>query len=1142
MAANPAPFSAPLVSQVKGPASAPLRRSWPLLIAGLVLFHASLLLAGDPGGLWLAPLGLGIALTAWLGFWVVGLLFIDVLFAQLVAQRDFGHALVEAILLAGQVGVSWWSYHQLARGARQLDDPRSAVLFLLIVPGVVALLAALLRAGYSSPSAPWASFLSQVGTYWLAGAIGILVFVPVLLVNLSPVLTDRGLARAEARKRLEPASTPRDWTWGESVEIAGLSLAAGVLGLLLASAHADQTGGNWHFFGLSALIIVWTALRQGLRGGSVVFLFFASAAFVLAAFLPNVHSWNSLQGNMLAQGSIALLVGAASSWIQASESRYRQVIGHIPVVIYSARIPRWVPVRLAQGQFPTPSSGASLIQFIEITLASPACKKILGRQPEELLGPYSCWLNHILPADRELVLAALSQLCLQKQAITCEYRLHVTELPNERPVMDPAPSASSQEGHDTLVLPSYRGPTRQRWVRDTFAPHYSPDGHLDGWEGVIEEITEQRALAYDLRRTTGMFHALVTNLPAGVFFVQGPLGQPILVNGRARQLLGQREDLAANIHHLSKVYRLHRPDGSTYPAEDLPVFKALRYGTSNMAEDIIVHRPDGRRMPLISWAAAVDLAGLGQPDAAVWVFEDLTALRQAESAKRETEARLRAVFDAMAEGAIVHNQAGLIIDCNPAACSILEKTRDQILGQTFFASQCLREDGSAFGRDDLPDRRVLHTSLPVRDLILGIPANGQPAVADRRWLLVNAIPLSPGASGLAQPRDSRIVTTFSDITAHRQALEVLRTAKAKYQDLVESLPLMVLQFDLSGNVTYVNPAAQHLCAYSLADLAAPGFWMERIDPEDRLAFQSALGRTRDGFVARVEFRFRVRDGSTKVGYAFLQPVLHDDRPTGITCLVLDRTTQRRLEKDLERAQRLELIGKLAGGAVHDFNNLLTVIMGRAGLARAELAPGHPAHTELERIHELGGQASHLVGQLLTFSKQQRVQRQRVDLNTLAVHTMKLLSGLLAANIEVRSQLAADEALVQADEQQLRQALMNLCLNARDAMAEGGVLTVQVDKASSPSAVPSPSAIESSNAAAGLWARITVRDTGHGMDDQVRAHLFEPFFTTKKRGTGLGLAVVRQIVDAHAGRIFIHSEPGRGTAVEIWLPLLRETAR
>src|SRR5205823_399979 len=159
--------------------------------------------------------------------------------------------------------------------------------------------------------------------------------------------------------------------------------------------------------------------------------------------------------------------------------------------------------------------------------------------------------------------------------------------------------------------------------------------------------TEQRALADDLRRTTSMFNTLVSNLPAGVFFVQGPHGQPILVNARARQLLGQREDPSAGLEYLSQVYRLFKPDGTVYPADELPVCMALQHGRTTMKDDIVVHRPDGRRVPLITWAAPVQLRSRGAPDAAVWVLEDLTALHQAEAARKDSEGRLRAVIETM---------------------------------------------------------------------------------------------------------------------------------------------------------------------------------------------------------------------------------------------------------------------------------------------------------------------------------------------------------------------------------------------------------------------------------------------------------------------------------------------------------------
>ncbi len=238
----------------------------------------------------------------------------------------------------------------------------------------------------------------------------------------------------------------------------------------------------------------------------------------------------------------------------------------------------------------------------------------------------------------------------------------------------------------------------------------------------MTEVTEQRALAVDLRRTTSMFQALVANLPAGVFFVQGPTGQPILVNNRARQLLGRREDASAGLEHLSKVYHLHRPDGSPYPVEELPVVQALRRGAAGMRDDIVVHRPDGRRVPLVAWAAPVRLGGPGQADAAVWVLEDLTALHQAETARRDTEGRLRTVVETMGEGLVVQDRRGAVVDCNAAACALFRRTPEQMREAPLSESwSYLREDGSVLPAEEHPVQVVLRTGRPVRNFVLGLP-------------------------------------------------------------------------------------------------------------------------------------------------------------------------------------------------------------------------------------------------------------------------------------------------------------------------------------------------------------------------------------------------------------------------------------
>jgi signal transduction histidine kinase len=246
--------------------------------------------------------------------------------------------------------------------------------------------------------------------------------------------------------------------------------------------------------------------------------------------------------------------------------------------------------------------------------------------------------------------------------------------------------------------------------------------------------------------------------------------------------------------------------------------------------------------------------------------------------------------------------------------------------------------------------------------------------------------------------------------------------------------------------------------------------------------------------------------------------------------------QRRLEQELQRAQRLELVGRLASGTVHDFNNLLTVMTGLTSLVSSGLAADHPSQQELQQVLEAGEQAMSLAGQLLTFSKQRTTVMRPVDLNVVAAQVLKLLLPVMPAGVRLESSLAKDSMVVAADDNQLKQVLMNLCLNARDAMPAGGRLTVQIEEipVGSPGA---PTVFEGARAAAS-WARITVQDTGTGMSEEVQSRIFEPFFSTKERGTGLGLAVVRQIVESHGGRVQLQSKPGEGTRFEIWLPMAR----
>lgn len=1101
----------------------PPQPSWRLAVPAVValLLAHPLLWSAVPVPLWTPALGLAFALMAWVGpARAVALLTIAAALLLLrhaafdVPAGEWLHLArvgLDVGLLVAVPLLGWWLYSDCGRGGRRLNGPRAATLFIFLVPGVTATVAAAVRAVFLVVAAPVQEPLGLLfARLWLDHALGLVAVAPPLLVLLTTWLSAWGLARPEsARDRAAdpergsvatsaPPPTAADW-----VEITALAIGAGLLCLLLSWLSLRRELMGWQLWGLQLLFTVWAAVRQGLRGGTLVAASAAALPLLTRQLWPTAEEplfLALLQGHLFAQGTTALLVASAAMWARSHETGYRQVVAHIPVVIYSARLLPRVGGPLSPNALP--GSGVA-----EVTLVSAASQGLLNCPADQLLGDYARWLACIHAEDREVVLAALDQLTRQEQPVSCEYRLA------------PAGDGSSRSGKEPTV-----NARPVRWVRDTLAPHRDADGRLVGWEGVVTDITEQRALADDLRRTTSMFNTLVGNLPAGVFFVQGTAGRPILVNARARQLLGQREDSSAGLDHLPRVYRLFRADGSLYPAEELPVYIALRHGRTTMRDDIVVHRPDGRRVPLVSWAAPVSLGGRGGPDAAVWVLEDLTAVHQAEAARKDSEGRLRAVIETMAEGLLVHDPRGVIVSCNPAAGTLFSLPPEQVRGRGVFdlGWVFVRENGTPLPREEHPSQVALRSGRPVRNVVLGAyPANATPLPGavqpvPVRWLLAHAMPLvRPDQHG-----SSGVVTTLSDISGYVQAREAIRVSEERFRGLVEALPLMVVLLDRQMNLTYVNPATTAVSGYSLDEVRTLDAWSAVIQPEDRPPILELYRTALAGQPGRGEIRYRAKDGGERTAIVLVQPRYQGEGViVGAMSLLVDVTRERQLERDLQRSQRLELIGRLASGVAHDFNNLLSVVLNLTDLARCHLPGDHPVHGDLRRITEAGEQAASLAGQLLAFSKQRAVPSRRVDVNRVVRRTLELLRATLPATIEVQPDLTTSNPEVCGDDTQVQQVVMNLCLNARDAMPHGG--TMRVTTALGPG---------------GRAVVLSVQDSGQGMTDAVRQRIFEPFYSTKETGSGLGLAIVQQIVESYRGTVEVDSRPQEGSRFRVSWPV------
>jgi PAS domain S-box-containing protein len=388
-----------------------------------------------------------------------------------------------------------------------------------------------------------------------------------------------------------------------------------------------------------------------------------------------------------------------------------------------------------------------------------------------------------------------------------------------------------------------------------------------------------------------------------------------------------------------------------------------------------------------------------------------------------------------------------------------------------------------------------------------------------------------------------LAATFNRMTsAVAEREERLRESEERFRTMTESAVDAVVTADSSGEIVSWNRGARAVFGYA---------------PEEVLG--TPLARLVPTHLRDVDAQGRERIASTDVTPAPERPVeLHGVRKDGrafpielslarwetrrgsfLTVIIRDITERRQLEEQFRQAQKMESIGRLAGGLAHDFNNLLTVIGGHADLLRGRLQPEDPLHRRITLIQEAAAHAADLTKQLLAFSRKQVLAPQVLDLNAIVVEIEPMLRRLIGEDIDLATAPARGLGNVKADPAQIKQILLNLAVNARDAMPQGGKLTIETENVE----LDGQYARLHPDVSAGTYVMLAVTDTGIGMDEETRARIFEPFFTTKAAGlgTGLGLATVYGIVKQSNGAISVYSEPGLGTTFKVYLPRVLEPA-
>ena len=622
---------------------------------------------------------------------------------------------------------------------------------------------------------------------------------------------------------------------------------------------------------------------------------------------------------------------------------------------------------------------------------------------------------------------------------------------------------------------------------------------------LLSIVEDEKQARQSLKAQEELYHTLVEGMNEGLIQVDND-DVILFVNDRLCRMSGySREELLGKV---GNELLMSPADRETVKRKN----RDRQNGMTDSYEIKLIRKDKEERWIVISGAPLTDNAG--KVTGSIGAFTDITEHKRAEESIRFMARALESINECVT----VSDLGKRITYVNETFLRTYGYRRDEVIGRTAELVMAAESDTrlpeideatrQGGWRGELVNRRKDGSEFPV--ILSTAPVRNESGAVI-------------GLMGVAQ-----------DITARKLAEEALRVGEEKYRELVENLVDTIYSVDTNGVITYISPAVKAVTGYDPAEITGQPFSLF-VDPGQRQYFMEEIAKTSGGSHEPKEYAIKVKDGGTRWIRSSSRAVYEGGRLAAVNGIMTDITASKLMEEELQQSLKMEAIGQLAGGVAHDFNNMLTGIMGNAELLYMKLA-GNPEQVLLvEQILKAGEHAANLTRQLLSFARKGQYQLTAVDVHRSIGNVAGILANTIDRRIRIKQSLRARPSTVMGDPTQIENALMNLALNARDAMPGGGELIFSTDLIEFDAQYVQAHQYRMET---GQYIMISLTDTGTGMGEEVRSHIFEPFFTTKGpgKGTGLGLASVYGIAKNHKGSIECYSEPGHGTVMKMCLPL------